>query len=147
MASGSPLPTLDALFLTPPHSAGEGQWDETGEIEGMDSPRPLWRCPGSPPCLPWNHLSVCRTISGRSPPWAALMKGVSSLVERRPWDILLGWCTMVEGQGIWGRVTDGQNPKCKLLSWLPMELAVKVSEGHLSFPIFSYLICKMGEIT
>ena len=100
MASGSPLPTLDPLFLTPPYSVGEGQWDETGEIEGMDSPWPLWRCLGSHPCLPWNYLSACRTIfSGRrSPPWAALMKGEGSFMERPPGDILLGWCAMVEGQ-------------------------------------------------
>lgn len=51
------------LFLTPPHSVGEGQWDETGEI-GEWTHHGL--CGVLEP-VPWNYLSVCRTISGRSP--------------------------------------------------------------------------------
>ena len=106
MASGSPLPTLDPLFLTPPHSVGKSQWDETEETEGMDSPWPLWRCRGSHPCLPWNYLSVCRTIfSGRrSPQWAVPMKGKGSFMESTPgtfsWDGVPWW----KDKGIWRHV-------------------------------------------
>ena len=93
MDSGSPLPTLDPLFLTPPHSLGEGQWDEAGEL------RPAIRCGQAlvsaemtwvSPCVP---PSVFRTtFSGkRSTLSTAPMKGEGRFTEKHHWDIFLGW--------------------------------------------------------
>lgn len=61
MDSGSPLPTLDLLSLTPPHSLGEVQWDEAGELrrvircgQALVAAEMTWVSPCVPPGI--THL-------------------------------------------------------------------------------------------